>query len=140
METTFPQTAGRIAGTAARYVIQVNRQIDWEEALETFLHGLQVLIAGAMVAAQYTHRAWKNLPAWSEQMGSAYSRLIVGNVAKDTEAPTVESAPVALAPAQNHLWVVAEDMKSMTCAQLKEMVGTKRKLTKAQLIAMAVAC
>lgn len=135
METTFPQVAGRIAGriagTATRYVNQIN----WAEVMETFLHGLKVMIAITLVLARYSRQAWDNLPAWSEKVGKAYSSLIVGHVTKSVGVTAVKAPP-----AQHPLQEIADDLQSMTCSQLRALVGTKRKLTKAQLIAMAVAC
>jgi hypothetical protein len=140
MEATIPQTAGRVSGTIVRYAIQANRQIDWAEVLETFLHGLQVLVAGAMVAYGYARQAWVNLPAWSERLGKVYSQLTVGSIHDVTEVEPEAATVAPVAPYQHSLLSIADGLQSLTVAQLKAMVGTKRKLTKAQLIAMVVAC
>ena len=98
-------------------------------------------IAAVVVAAQATHfagrsarRLWARLLDLSERMGRAYARLLVGApvaVVAVAIAPAPVAAPVA-APA-------VVDLAAMTCRELRELIGTRRHLSKARLIELAAA-
>jgi len=132
MTNTLPATAGRIAGTAVRHLIWLERQIDWAEVGAIVLHGLQVLIVLTLLAGRATRRAWDALLQLSERMGRCYSRLLLPGTAS-TAAPT---APPAVHPLQ----ALATELEQLSRSDLQRLAGSRRRLSKAQLINMALAC
>lgn len=48
--------------------------------------------------------------------------------------------PPGPAPAAHPLSMVAEELQALTCAQLRAITGTRRKCSKAELIAAMLAC
>ena len=129
MTNTLPATAGRIAGTAVRHLIWLERQIDWAEIGAIVLHGLQVLIVLTLLAGRATRRAWDALLELSERMGRCYSRLLVRPAA---------SAPVA-PPLVHPLQPLAIELEQLTRSELQRIAGCRRRLAKAQLVALALA-
>lgn len=129
MTNTIPATAGRIAGTAVRHLIWLERQIDWAEVGAIVLHGLQVLIVLTLLAGRATRRAWDALLELSERMGRCYSRLLVRPAA---------SAPVA-PPLVHPLQPLAIELEQLTRSELQRIAGCRRRLAKAQLVALALA-
>jgi hypothetical protein len=129
MTNTLPATAGRIAGTAVRHLIWLERQIDWAEVGAIVLHGLQVLIVLTLLAGRATRRAWDALLELSERMGRCYSRLLVRPAA---------SAPVA-PPLVHPLQPLAIELEQLTRSELQRIAGCRRRLAKAQLVALALA-
>lgn len=148
--TTIAATAGRTLGTAARYARQLNDQIDWAEVAAIVLHGLQVLVVLALLAGRATRRAWDALVPLSERMGKAYAAWLVGETVQTVQGSTPStpcSTPVATAQTVQtvHAWVhplqvLATELEALTRRELQALVGTRRKLGKAQLVAMALAC
>lgn len=128
MTNTLPATAGRIAGTAVRHLIWLERQIDWTEVGAIVLHGLQVLIVLTLLAGRATRRAWDALLQLSERMGRCYSRLLVRPAA----------APVA-PPLVHPLQPLAIELEQLTRSELQRIAGCRRRLAKAQLVALALA-
>jgi hypothetical protein len=125
--TTVAGAAGRISGTATRGLIWACRQVDWAEVGAVVLQGLQVLIVLTLLAGRYARRAWDALPVLSEQLGRWYGGLIVRPA--DPIAPV--AAPVQVNPRQQ--------LEALTCRQLREITGVRRKIAKAQLIELALA-
>lgn len=130
---TAARISGRIAGTTVRHLVWLNDQIDWTEVGAIVLHGLQVLVVLTLLAGRGTRRLWDQLPAFSERMGKAYSRLVVR-----TTAPT-EQVTIAPQPVMSPLVTMAQELEQLTVRELMAIVGTRRKLAKRQLIEMAVA-
>lgn len=128
MTKTIPATAGRIAGTAVRHLIWLERQIDWAEVGAIVLHGLQVLIVLTLLAGRATRRAWDALLELSERLGRCYSRLLVRPAA----------APVA-PPLVHPLQPLARELEQLTRSELQRIAGCRRRLAKAQLVALALA-
>lgn len=128
MTNTLPATAGRIAGTAVRHLIWLERQIDWTEVGAIVLHGLQVLIVLTLLAGRATRRAWDALLQLSERMGRCYSRLLVRPAA----------APVA-PPLVHPLQPLAIELEQLTRSELQRIAGCRRRLPTAQLVALALA-
>lgn len=127
---TFAAIAGRITGTTCRYLIELERQIDWAEVGAIVLHGLQVLIVMTLLAGRYTRRAWDALPALSEQLGKCYAAAL------GVAAAAVAAVPPVLHP----LAVIAAEMEQMTLRELQAATGIRRKVAKHQLVAMALRC
>jgi len=82
-------------------------------------------IAAVVVAAQATYHAgrrtrrlWDQLVAFSERMGRWYSSLLVGTTTAPVAAPVV-------------------DLSGMTCAELRQLLGVKRRISKAALLQLA---
>ncbi len=122
--TTIAGTAGRITGTAIRYGRQLNDQIDWAEVAQVVIHGLKVAIVLTLLAGKATRRAWDALPGLSEQLGRWYASKI---------APM----PFMIAPVVARI-NVRQQLESMTCRQLMELTGIRRKVAKAKLIEPAL--
>lgn len=132
--TTIAGAAGRISGTATRALIWTYRQADWAEVGAVVLHGLQVLIVLTLLAGRYTRKAWDALPVLSEQLGDWYAdRITPPDYVIDMRVPAYMPAAV---PARVDARL---SLESLTCAQLRELTGTRRKLAKAQLIELAMA-
>lgn len=132
---TFAGTAGRALGTAARYARQLNDQIDWAEVAEIVLQGIKVLIVLALLAGRATRRAWDALVPLSERMGRWYAARIAPS-ANTTEA-LAQPLPQPMA---HPLMAIATELEALTRAELQALVGTRRKLSRQQLVAMALAC
>ena len=128
--TTWAATAGRIAGTAARGLIWAHQQIDWAEVAAIVAEGLKVLIVLTLLAGRGTRRGWDALLRWSEVLGRRYARLIA-------PAPAAITAPQPTGPIVTHRRI---ELEALSCRQLRELTGTRRKLAKRQLIALAMAC
>ena len=126
--TTLAGAAGRITGTAARGVLWVYRNTDWAEVAQIVLQGLQVAIVLTLLAGQATRRAWDALPGWSEQLGRWYAARL--------QVVALPAFPVAAVPARV---AVRQQLEAMTCRQLRELTGIRRKLAKRELIALALA-
>ena len=126
--TTLAGTAGRITGHAAAGVIWIHRNTDWSEVWETVLQGLKVAIVLTLLAGRLTRRWWDALPQWSEQLGQWYAARV---------APVALPAfPVAPVPARVE---VRQQLEGMTCRQLRDLTGIRRKMAKARLIELALA-
>ena len=122
--TTIAGAAGRITGAAARRLLWAYRTIDWAEVAEIVLHGLQILIVLTLLAGRATRRAWDALPVLSERLGRWYARLLVGATAA-APAPCVSS--------------IRQELEQLSCRQIRQRYGIRRKLAKQQLIELALA-
>lgn len=104
-------------------------------------------IAAVVVAAQATYHAgrrtrrlWDQLVAFSERMGRWYSSLLVGTTtAPAAAAPAVLPTAPAAAPVLPAAPVAAPvvDLSGMTCAELRQLLGVKRRISKAALLQLA---
>lgn len=121
--TTWAGTAGRLAGAAARGLLWAYRTIDWAEVAEIVLHGLQILIVLTLLAGRATRRAWDALPVLSERLGRWHARLLVPTA--PTPAPCVIS--------------IRQELEQLSCRQIRQRYGIRRKLAKRQLIELALA-
>lgn len=121
--TTWAGTAGRIAGTAARGLLWAYRTIDWAEVGAIVLHGLQILIVLTLLAGRATRRAWDALLVLSERLGHWYARLLAPTA--PTPAPCVIS--------------IRQELEQLSCRQIRQRYGIRRKLAKRQLIELALA-
>ena len=116
---------GRIAWPVIRFTIATLRLIDWRLVAAVVIDCLKVLAVAAYVAAVMARRG---LIDASAAMGRRYAATV---------API---APAVVAPPISHpAAVIAADLGALTCAQLRALTGCRRKLPKAQLIALAVA-
>ena len=99
--------------------------VDWRIVAAVVFDCLKVLAVAAYVAAVMARRGLIDVSA---AMGRRYAATV---------API---APAAMVPAAYHpAAVIAADLSALTCAQLRALTGCRRKLPKAQLIALAVA-
>lgn len=101
------------------------REIDWRLVATIVIEGLVVIVVGAWTIAVWSHRTLINV---SEQAGRCFASLI-----------TTTNAMIAARPMVHPLANVAAELESLTCSQLRAMVGTSRKVRKAELIAMLLA-
>lgn len=144
MPTTAPLTpaacAGRIAGTTAKGLIWAHRTIDWAEVAQTLIQGLKVLVVFALLAGRGARRAWDGLPGFSERIGKAYAALLVPHETVQT-VQTVQ-APITTPQRAPHLQALEFELEQLMATphrQLMAMAGTRRKLSKRQLVAMLAA-
>ena len=106
---------------AARWA---HREIDWRLVALVVRDGLVALVALTWLALTWTRQT---LIAASERLGRCYA------------AAWVTPSVVVVAPVVHPLALMAEDLEQLTCKQLRDLIGTKRKVRKAELIAMALA-
>ena len=128
MNTTIAGTAGRITGTAAAGVLWAYRNTDWAEVWAVVLQGLKVAIVLTLLAGRATRRWWDALPSWSEQLGRWYAARVA-----PVALPAYQVAPI---PARVE---VRQHLEALTCRQLRDLTGIRRKVAKAQLIELALA-
>lgn len=132
--TTFAGQAGRILGTAARGLIWANNHINWVEVAQIVIQGLKVLVVLALLAGRGARRLWDGLPGFSERIGKAYAALLVPHETVQTPVTTPQRAP--------HLQALEFELEQLMATphrQLMAMAGTRRKLSKRQLVAMLAA-
>jgi hypothetical protein len=123
------RTAGRILWPALHGLAAAARwffaNVDWPTVAAVVFDCLKVLAVAAYVAAVMARRG---LIDASAAMGRRYSAAV---------API---APAVVVPAAYHpAAVIAADMSALTCAQLRALTGCRRKIRKADLIALAIA-
>jgi hypothetical protein len=117
---------GRIAWPVIYWTIATLRLIDWRLVAAVVIDCLKVLAVAAYVAAAMARRV---LIDASAALGRRYS------------AAVVPIAPALVAPPISHpAAMIAGELSALTCAQLRALTGCRRKLPKAQLIALALAC
>jgi hypothetical protein len=126
--TALAGTAGRITGHAAAAAVWVYKNTDWAEVWEVVLQGLKVAIVLTLLAGRATRRAWDALPGLSEQLGCWYAARVA-----PVALPAYQVAPV---PARVE---VRQHLEALTCRQLRDLTGIRRKVAKAQLIELALA-
>lgn len=103
--------------------------IDWQEVRATVRHGLITLIALVITAWQC---AIPLLVRCSEAIGRRYAAWLLG-----TAQPTIRRQA---APHIQPLHQLADDLHALSRHQLQAITGCRRKLPKAQLVALALAC
>ena len=97
--------------------------VDWGLVAAVVIDCLKVLAVAAYVAAAMARRG---LIDASAAMGRRYSAAVV---------PIAPAAPAAYHPAA----MIAGELSTLTCAQLRALTGCRRKIRKADLIALAIA-
>ena len=117
------RATGRILWPAIHFTVATLRLIDWRLVAAVVFDCAKVLAVAAYVAAVMARRF---LIHASAAMGRRYAATV---------APAAPIAPAACHPAA----VIAADLSALTCAQLRALTGGRRKLPKAQLIALAIA-
>lgn len=156
-ELTVAARAGRAAGLAVAHTRRAVAMIAWAEVAEIVVHGLVALVALTYVAGEMTGR-W--LHRTNDRMARAWSRLIVPVAVPTAEPETPaaeppaspaepvtivitavpEPAPMARLTAVPHpLAQVRDQLMALPGKRLMELAGTRRKLPKAQLVAMVCA-
>lgn len=130
---------GHATGTACRKLLDLNALIDWSEVFTIVWRGLITLAIMTYWAGRFARQAWDQLIKFSERMGQAYARFITTTKATMHNPIAVPSiAPIA--PIVHPLAVIAHDLEELTVKQLQTMLQTNKRLRKAQLVALAVAC
>jgi hypothetical protein len=127
---TIPRAAGRAAGTIARALIWAYHEIDWAEVAALVIACLTALAILTLLAGRACRRAWDGLPGMSEALGRWYAAMLVGA----TPAPAVAPAPVV-----HPLAALASGLEQLSCRELRELLGTRRRPAKRELIATALA-
>ena len=117
---------GRIAWPVIHFTVSTLRLIDWRIVAAVVFDCLKVLAVAAYVAAVMARRA---LIDASAAMGRRYSAAVA------PIAPAAPAAPAAYHPAA----MIAGELSTLTCAQLRALTGCRRKIRKADLIALAIA-
>jgi hypothetical protein len=113
---------GRIAWPVIHFTVATLRLIDWRLVAAVVIDCLKVLAVAAYVAAVMARRF---LIHASAAMGRRYSAAV---------APAAPIAPAAYHPAA----MIAGELSVLTCAQLRALTGCRRKIRKADLIALAI--
>lgn len=111
--------------TLTTTIHRVYRETDWAAVRQDLIRGLQIAIVITLLAGRYTRRAWDALPELSERLGRWYAALLV-------------PVPYPVAPVIARV-AIRHQLEAMTGAQLRQLVGTRRKLAKAKLIELAMA-
>jgi hypothetical protein len=119
---TFAAHLGRIAG----FSVALACQIDWAEVGQIVFHGLIACAVAVYVAGELTGR-------WLHRFNDQLAHVLVG-----TAKQPIPAHPVAT-PVAHPLAELAAELEQLTVKQLRAMVGTKQRLPKPQLIAMALA-
>ena len=117
---------GRFAWPVIHFTAATLRLIDWRFVAAVVFDCLKVLAVAAYVAAVMARRG---LITASAALGRRYAAAVV------PIAPAVVVPPISHPAA-----VIAGELSALTCAQLRALTGCRRKLPKAQLIALALAC
>ena len=117
------RSVGRIAWPVIHFTVATLRLIDWRFVAAVVFDCAKVLAVAAYVAAVMARRG---LIALSAAMGRRYAATV---------APAAPIAPAAYHPAA----MIAGELSTLTCAQLRALTGCRRKLRKADLIALAIA-
>lgn len=145
MSTTpsIPRQVGRTLGTAARGLVWAYRTIDWAEVAQIVIQCLKILVVLALLAGRGTRSLCDGLPAFSERIGKAYAALLVPPEIVQT-VQTVQTVQVPITPPQRapHLQALEFELEQLMATphrQLMAMAGTRRKLSKRQLVAMLAA-
>jgi hypothetical protein len=116
---------GRILWPVIYWTIATLRLIDWRFVAAVVFDCAKVLAVAAYVAAVMARRG---LIDASAALGRRYS------------AAVVPIAPALVAPPISHpAAVIAGELGALTCAQLRALTGCRRKIRKADLIALAIA-
>lgn len=123
---TIAGCAGRIAGTAARHLIALERQIDWREVAAIVWHGLITLAVMTYVAGQLTGAALHRLN--NAAAGLWRQLLVPQGPAHQPRQPFVH--PLALQ---------ADALQQLTRRELNAITGNHRRTAKAQLVAIYLA-
>lgn len=152
---------GRAAGLAVAHTRRAVALIDWEAVLEIFVMGL---VTAAILATVTSYHAGLELGRWlhrtNDRLARAWSALVVPVAAPTaepvlaaTEAPAAPAEPVAivitaepepapmarLTAVPHPLAQVRDQLMALPGKRLMELAGTRRKLPKAQLVAMVCA-
>jgi len=117
------RATGRILWPVIHFTAALVRLIDWRIVAAVVIDCLKVLAVAAYVAAVMARRFLIHVSA---AMGRRYAAAV---------APAAPIAPAACHPAA----MIAGGLSALTCAQLRALTGCRRKLPKAQLIALAIA-
>ena len=131
----FAYKAGRLTGRLLWPAIHATgdairwaaRHIDWRMVATVVIEGLVAIAVGLWLATVWAHRTTITL---SERLGQCYAALL-------TKPQTV--AAVTIAPMVHPMAELAVELEAMTCNQLRDLIGTRKKVRKAQLIAWALA-
>lgn len=128
---------------------QINALIDWAEVGQIVLHGLITLAVLTYLAGWYLGR-W--LHRANDQLSRAWVQLWVPGAAETVHTPDPlhcnGSAPGAAEsvhtpnpqPQLHPLAALATELQQLSAAELRQLLGTKRRCSKAELVAWAMAC
>jgi hypothetical protein len=121
------RATGRILWPVIHAIARAGRwffaNVDWRLVAAVVFDCLKVLAVAAYVAAVMARRGLIDVSA---ALGRRYAATV---------APIAPIAPAAYHPAA----MIARELSTLTCAQLRTLTGCRRKLPKAQLIALAIA-
>ena len=99
---------------------------------------IALLITCLLLAAELAYRlgylTGEAIHARNDQMAAAWRRLWV------PEAEVLAEPAALPIPAVHPLSLLAADFEQMTCKQIRELTGLRRKTAKRELIALAVVC
>lgn len=105
-------------------------QVDWAEVRSNVAEMLRILLALTITAAIWSRQA---LIAMSAALGRRYAALIA------QPQRSTDQHPIA-APVVHPLALMAEELGSLSCKQLRSEFGLRLKTSKVKLIGAALAC
>jgi len=133
---TTAGTAGRLLGTAYAHTRRTVELIDWAEVSAIVLHGIVTTAILVYLAGEYTGRTLHRL---NDALSRVWVALWVPEPAPVAE-PTAEPVQPVLAPPATHpLATLADDLQALSCNQLRQLLGTKRRCSKRELVMLALA-
>lgn len=142
-KNTTAAQAGRIVGTVYAHTRRTVELIDWHEVAQIVWHGLITLAVMTYLAGEFTGRTLHQL---NDMLSNAWRRLWVPEAevsAKPTEQPIlqpiVKESTVLTMPVLHPLAVVAAELQSCTSSELRRITGSRRRCSKAELVAAYVA-
>ena len=121
--------AGRALWPAIHAITRALRwaiaEIDWRMVATIVLHGLVATVVLVWTATIWIRRQVLTL---SERIGRIYAALLVK-----------QQHNLQLSPMVHPLAEIASELDALTCKELRKIVGVKRNVRKAHLIAYAIA-
>jgi hypothetical protein len=108
------------------------RTVEWPTVAAVVVDCLKALAVLCWLVAVEGRRL---LITASASLGRCYSAAL----ASAPSPVVVTASPVVVAPSPHPLAVVAASLEALTCRELRALTGTRRKLPKASLVALALA-
>lgn len=133
---TIAGTAGRISGTTVRVARELNALIDWREVAAIVWQMLVAMAVLTFHAGRLTGRGVHRLNDW---LAAAWRGLLVPAVNTSAQPVSTAYTFTSQQPIAHPLADLAAQLEALTVRELMAMTGSRRKLSKARLVALALA-